>query len=97
MRVRLTLEPHDKSDLTNYLEHCLEQAGAPTLMTDALKKTLVEHSSGNLRLLNCMAAELLDEAARRQLKHLDEQLFIETFSRQPPSRNRRKTPKVRNE
>jgi general secretion pathway protein A len=97
MRVRLTLEPHDKSDLLQYLEHCLEQAGAPTLMTEQLKQTLIEHSSGNLRLLNSMAAELLDKAAHQKLQHLDEQLFIKTFSPRPPSRNRRKPPKDQNE
>lgn len=93
MRVRLTLEPHEKSDLLQYLEHCLEQAGVPTLMTDKLKHTLAEHSSGNLRLLNSMGAELLDKAAHQQLQHLDEQLFIKTFSRRPPSHNHRKAPK----
>jgi len=95
MRVRLALEPHENPDLTDYLEHCLEQAGVPTLMTDGLKRTLVEHCSGNLRLLNTMAAELLDKAAHQQLQVLDEQLFIKTFSRQPSSRNRRKPSKDR--
>ena len=93
MRVRLTLEPHSKSDLFQYLEHCLEQAGVPALMTDGLKRTLIEHSSGNLRLLNSMAAELLDKAAHRELQNLDEKLFIETFSRRSSSRKSSKKSK----
>jgi len=97
IRVRLNLEPHDKADLLQYLEHCLEQAGAATLMADKLKHTLIEHCSGNLRLLNSMAAELLDKAAHLQLQQLDEQLFIQTFSRQSPSRNHRNLPKVQHE
>ena len=97
MRVRLAMEPHEKHDLTHYLQHSLEQAGTPTLMTDGLKATLAEHASGNLRLLNSMAAELLDDAATDQLHKLDEQLFIKTFTRKPPSRSHRKPPKVRDE
>jgi hypothetical protein len=53
------LSPYDKKELRNYLEYCLEQAGAPQLMTKPLMAALVEHSVGNLRLLNIMAAELL--------------------------------------
>jgi general secretion pathway protein A len=97
MRVRLTLQPYDKSDLLQYLEHCLEQAGVPDLMTDKLKHSLLEHSCGNLRLLNTMAAELLDQAAHQQLQHLDEQLFIQTFSPQKSSHNHRKPAKHQNE
>lgn len=97
MRVRLSLEPHEKPELVHYLRHCLEKAGTPSLMTDGLMATLAEHASGNLRLLNSMAAELLDAAAREQLHKLDEQLFIKTFTRQPPSRNRRKPPKAQDE
>lgn len=93
MRVRLSLEPYENSELLRYLEHSMEQAGVPTLMTDGLKRTLVEHASGNLRMLNSMAAELLDSATRNESAVLDEQLFIQTFSRQPPSRNSAKKEK----
>jgi len=39
-----------------------------------------------LRLLNTMAAELLFTAAQKQLKQLDEKLFLEMFSRHPGPR-----------
>ncbi len=66
---------------SNYLNHALEQAGASHLMTSQLKETLAEHSAGNIRVLNNMAAELLATGAQKQVKQLDEKLFLEIFSR----------------
>lgn len=89
MQVRKMLQPYGRDDLLNYLEHALLQAAAPHLMTQTLMETLVDHAAGNLRLLNNMAAELLARGAEKQVKQLDEKLFLEVFSRQPSSRNRR--------
>lgn len=89
MQIRKALKPYGRGDLLNYLEHALLQAGAPHLMTQTLMETLVDHAAGNLRLLNNMAAELLARGAEKQAKQLDEKLFLEVFSRQPSSRNRR--------
>ena len=86
MQVRLFLQPHSKQDLIHYLDHALSQASAPHLMTQGLKETLVDHAAGNLRLLNTMAAELLFTAAQKQLKQLDEKLFLEVFSRKDTSK-----------
>ncbi len=83
IRFRRMLEPYEKQDLHNYLEYCLEQAGAPHLMTKPLMGTLVEHSAGNLRLLNIMAAELLEIGAQLELSQLDEKLFLQIYSRNP--------------
>jgi type II secretory pathway predicted ATPase ExeA len=83
IRFRKMLEPYEKQDLHNYLEHCLEQAGAPQLMSKPLMNTLVEHSAGNLRLLNIMAAELLSAGAQQDLSQLDEKLFLQIYSRNP--------------
>ncbi len=83
IRFRKMLEPYEKQDLHNYLEHCLEHAGAPQLMSKALMNTLVEHSAGNLRLLNIMAAELLAVGAQQDLSQLDEKLFLQIYSRNP--------------
>lgn len=83
IRFRRMLEPYEKNDLREYLEHCLEQAGAPQLMSKALMDTLAEHSAGNLRLLNIMAAELLDIGAQQELAQLDEKLFLQIYSRNP--------------
>ncbi|MBW1998672.1 MAG: ATP-binding protein [Deltaproteobacteria bacterium] len=86
MQVRHLLQPYDRHDLLDYLDHTLLQAAAPHLMSQTLKETLVDHAAGNLRLLNTMAAELLTTAAQRQLKQLDEKLFLETFSRNPSAK-----------
>jgi type II secretory pathway predicted ATPase ExeA len=83
MRFRMIVQPYSPADLLSYLEHVLQQAGAPHLMTQALKQTLVEHASGNIRVLNNMAADLLAEAAQKGLKQLDEKLFLQLFSRHP--------------
>jgi general secretion pathway protein A len=59
----------------------MEQAGAAHLMTDELIDTLVDHCAGNPRVLNSMAAELLDLGGRKELSQLDGKLFLEVYSR----------------
>lgn len=83
IRSRLILEPLSREHLMAYLNHALEQAAAPHLLTQPLKEALAEHCLGNLRVLNLMAAELLETAAQRELAQLDEKLFLEFYSRQP--------------
>jgi len=83
MRFRMKLEPYIREDLLDYLTHGLNQAGAPTLMTTTLMETLADHSSGNLRVLNNMAAELLAMGLRKEAPQLDEKLFLEVFSPKP--------------
>ena len=80
IRVRKVIEPYDRQALKDYLEHSLKQAGADHLMSATLKETLVEHASGNLRVLNNMAVELLARATLKELPQLDDKLFIQTFS-----------------
>ena len=90
MRFRMFLEPYSPSELLEYLEHALQHAAAPHLMTSGLKQTIVEHAGGNIRVLNNMAAELLATAAQKELSQMDEKLFLQIFSRQGSIRNRRK-------
>jgi type II secretory pathway predicted ATPase ExeA len=92
IRVRNLITPYDKSSLTDYLENSLKQAGADHLMSSALKEALVEHASGNLRVLNNMAAELLTKAAHEELPQLDEKLFLSVFSPGRSSAKRKETP-----
>lgn len=89
MKLRLHLEPYDRSILFEYLEHALAQAGAPHLMSRELMETLVDHAAGNLRLLNNMSAELLAKGAHDEITQLNEKLFLEVFSRQPLTRKRK--------
>lgn len=87
IRVRMVMEPYSKEVLLGYLEHCLAQAGATHLMSNQLRKTLVDHSGGNLRVLTTLATELLERAAEKDLTQMDEKLYLEVFSR-PPAQHR---------
>ncbi len=75
IRRRLTLQYATPDELLACLDHLLEAAGAPSLMTPELKATLADHSAGNYRvLMNCCAT-----AADRDLSRLDETLCREAF------------------
>ena len=91
IRVRLQLGALDKQALRELLEHLLDRAGNPGLVTDGLKSVLVDHSAGNPRVLCTMAAQLLAVGADKDLPHLDEQLFLDVFGRA----TRRKSEKAR--
>ena len=86
---RLVLEPLTPDQLQDYLYFSLEQAGNSQLMTEELIRTLAGHAANNLRILNHMAAELLNTAAVKELPKIDEALFFELFS---PNRSRPKQP-----
>ena len=83
IRYRRVLEPYSAEKLHECLEYTLDQAGAPQLMTKPLMDTLVEHSAGNLRLLNTMAAELLTVGAKQEQAQLDEKLFLDLYALTP--------------
>lgn len=91
IRVRNVIAPYHKQELMDYLDHSLQQAGVDHLMSASLKETLVEHASGNLRVLNNMAVELLARAAQEELPQLDEKLFLSTFSQGKTSTKRKKS------
>jgi hypothetical protein len=84
MRVRLTLDRATPEELADTLRHAMAKAGAAKLMTPELVATLCDHATGNRRALMNMAGELLAAAAQRDLRHLDEKLFLETFAPQAP-------------
>lgn len=83
IRRRLLLEYATREELLASLEHLLESAGNPSLMTDELKASLADHAAGNYRILMNLSDELLAIAADRDLPRLDEKLFLETFAQQP--------------
>jgi len=89
IRTRWMLEPWDRNVLHDFIDHSLDAAGAPHLMTDGLKATLVEHAGGNLRLLCNMGDELLSAGYQRKVKQLAEDLYIEVFDRSPMKARRR--------
>lgn len=89
IRVRLQTEYASTELLLSALQHLLDSAGNPGLMTGELMKTLCEHAMGNYRILCIMAGELLEVATQKELGQLDEKLFLECFA-QPTSATKRK-------
>lgn len=80
VRARLTLDYLSPSNLLDWLQHVLAQAGQPNLMTPEIMTTLTEHAAGNLRVLANMGNDLLTEAARRELPRIDQQLYFDVFA-----------------
>ena len=73
---RLVMSYAERKELAACLDHLLEQAGNPNLMTQSLKEAL--HAAGNYRSLTRMADSLLAAAAERT--ELGEKLFFEIFT-----------------
>jgi type II secretory pathway predicted ATPase ExeA len=92
IRRRLVLDYASREELCACLEHLLDTAGNPSLMTAELKGTLVDHAAGNYRVLMNLADELLTVAADRDLPCLDEKLYFEVFAQptkpKPPGKKR---------
>lgn len=88
VRTRLHLGPRSTEELLGFLEHLLENAGAPALMSDELKSTVAAHSGGNLRILTSLCAELLVNGASQDRRQLDEQLYFEVFGSMPKAASR---------
>lgn len=80
IRRRLHVDAATRDQLCACLDHVLEAAGNPALMTSELRATLAEHALGNYRVLMNMADELLAVAAERELPRLDEKLFLDVFA-----------------
>lgn len=80
MRVRLTLEPLTPEALVECMRQVLTAAGNAKLMTHECMVVLAEHAAGNLRALMQMAEEMLAVGAQREVKQLDEKLYLEVFA-----------------
>ena len=79
IRQRLVMVPAEPEDLVRLLDHLLQEAGNPALMTADLKDALCAHASGNSRTLTVMADTLLAIGAEQDREVLDEKLFLETW------------------
>lgn len=86
IRRRLTLDYASRDELLACLDHLLDVAGNPSLMTTELKATLADHAAGNYRIMMNLADELLTNAADRDLPRLDEKLYLDTFA--PPAQKK---------
>ncbi len=88
IRVRLNLDYLTPKELLDWLRHATDQAGNPNLITPELMTTLAEHAAGNLRVLSIMASDLLALAARRELRQLDQKLYLDAYAQQPRPKSR---------
>jgi type II secretory pathway predicted ATPase ExeA len=88
IRRRLHLETASREQLCGCLDHLLDAAGNPGLMTTELKVTVAEHAAGNYRVMMNIADELLVAAAERHLPQLDEKLYFDVFQMPPPAAKR---------
>lgn len=89
IRRRLVLDHAGTEDLLACLEHVLETAGKPDLMTKELKRTVVEHSLGNYRVMMNIGDELLAAGAERKQLVLDEKLYFDVYPAPAPRRAKR--------
>jgi general secretion pathway protein A len=89
IRVRMQTEYLSIEQLLATLQHLIESAGNPTLMTPELMQTLCEHAMGNCRALCVMAGELLTTATMQERTTLDEQLYFECFTPSKPPNKRK--------
>lgn len=80
IRLRLAMDAASGEELNACLTHLLEQAGHPTLMTEALKTTICDHALGNYRAMTTIADNLLTVAVERDLSQLDEKLYFDVFA-----------------
>ena len=79
IRTRLVTEPATRDELLELLQHALSKAGNASLMTAELMDTLVDHSSGNYRLLMNMGNDLLAYGMSQEVAKLDEKCYLELF------------------
>jgi type II secretory pathway predicted ATPase ExeA len=93
IRRRLHLEHASRDELCACLDHVLDAAGNPGLMTTELKATIAEHAAGNYRVMMNIADELLAAAVERDLPRLDEKLHFDIYQvpapkPRPPTKKR---------
>lgn len=93
IRTRFVLDAYTHDELTGFLKHCMQQAGATELMTGELERALCEHAGGNPRTLTIMAGELLDAAAERNLATMDDELFFDVFAKSVRPRRTKRSKK----
>ena len=80
IRFRMVMEAAPRDHLAQFVSHCLEAAGNPTLMSKPVIDGLAEHAVGNFRTLTNLANELLSAAVKKDVAKIDEKLFFDTFA-----------------
>lgn len=88
VRARLQLDYEEPSELEATLEHLLDHAGRPDLITADVRRALATHAHGNLRSMLTMADSLLVHAMEHELSAIDEQCFFDVFQQEIETENR---------
>jgi len=91
IRTRLTLEPMSPDQALDCLEHAVQAAGNPQLMTKDLMVALAEHGFGNYRALMNLAGEVLMAGLAADKDQLDDKLFLELYGAGPSASAPRKS------
>ena len=79
IRTRQHLDKRPPEEMAALLREILTQAGNAALMTEKLIQTVAEHGMGNARAMMMIGNELLEVAAQKDARQLDEDLFFEVF------------------
>jgi len=87
IRQRLVMTRPEDEDLLRLLDHLLDEAGNPALMTAGLKDTLVAHAGGEQRIGHDGEGSGVAAGAEQDCEVLDEKLFLETWG-EPTQRRR---------
>jgi type II secretory pathway predicted ATPase ExeA len=95
IRTRFRAEAANRDEMIDMMHARLDAAGNPTIMTEELVETLVDHASGNCRVLLQSADELLVEGLAREVKSLDAKLFFEVYKPQEPRSRKPAAPAAR--
>lgn len=82
IRTHLQLGYAEPEQLHAVLDHALQKAGRPDLITDDVKRALSTHAHGNLRAMMTMADHLLSHILQYELDRIDEQVFFDVFHQQ---------------
>jgi len=77
--MRQHLDKRPPEEMAALLREILTQAGSADLMTPRLIQTVAEHGMGNTRAMMMLGNELLEAAAQKDIRQLDEDLFFEVF------------------
>jgi type II secretory pathway predicted ATPase ExeA len=80
LRIQLAADDCSREEMLSCLQHSVNAAGNPKLLTPELASALVDHAAGNLRALMHSADELLQAGLDRDGRALDERLFFEVFA-----------------
>jgi general secretion pathway protein A len=89
IRCRIHCDTLQPAQLKACLNHLLQTAGNPRLMTPGIIDSLSEHALGNYRVLMNIANDLLCAALKREAEQIDEKLYFELFSIDPkPTKTR---------